>query len=516
MSSTFFGLEMSKRALQTQQTALNITGHNISNSNTKGYTRQTPNIQAMTPDILNNMGNRMSVGAGVTVKTIERARDAFVDRQYRWENSNQQYWAAREDTLGKIEGLVNEPSDYSLSNDLDQFWNAWSDLSKNPENLGSRSVVLERAATLADTFHHLDQQITEMQKGLDSEIRVEIKQVNDYSNQIKSLNEQIKRAEIAGDNPNDLKDKRDAIVDELSNLVNVRVVESKDPSYTDRDVSIYKVYIGSDSASDQILVDDTQAYQLAEPAAAGSDGLPFADVKWAVGHPLEGNAVDLGESQGKLKANLYMRGLDVNNTSGQPKESAYLVNLRDKINELAKGIAEAVNAIHTKGKAKGVTPPDTVPNFFDTVDGTSTITAANIKVNSDLKNDPWKIATGKTNYGDGAIAKAIASLSSGWEDYKKITGDTDGTINAASFGDYYGAAIAELGVDAQQATRMRKGQDVLLNNMYNQRETISGVNLDEEITNLIKYQKSYTAAARMVTMMDDMLDTIIRGMGITR
>ncbi|MEA4902175.1 flagellar hook-associated protein FlgK [Desulfitobacterium sp.] len=513
MSSTFFGLEMSKRALQTQQTALNITGHNISNSNTKGYTRQTPNIQAMTPDILNNMGNRMSIGAGVNVKTIERVRDAFVDRQYRWENSNQQYWAAREDSLGKIEGLVNEPSDYSLSDDLDQFWNAWSDLSKNPENLGSRSVVLERAATLADTFHHLDQQITEMQKGLDSEIRVEIKQVNDYSNQIKSLNEQIKRAEIAGDNPNDLKDKRDAIVDELSNLVNVRVVESKDPSYTDRDVSIYKVYIGSDSASDQILVDDTNAaYQLAEPTAAGSDGLPFADVKWATGS-LAGKPVNLGENQGKLKANLNMRGPD--NTPSQPKESAYLVNLRDKINELAKGIAEAVNDLHKLGKAKGITPPSDVPDFF-VKDGTGEITAANIKVNSDLKNDPWKIATGKTNYGDGEIAKAIASLSSGWEDYENITLKADGTIKAASFGDYYGAAIAELGVDAQQATRMRKGQDVLLNNMYNQRETISGVNLDEEITNLIKYQKSYTAAARMVTMMDDMLDTIVRGMGITR
>lgn len=514
MRSTFSGLELARRALESQQTALDISGHNIANANTPGYSRQMANLQQTVPSSIPSMGHNLSIGTGVTVASIERARDLFVDRQFRWETSKQQYWEGRQDALTKIEGLLNEPSDNSLHDDLDKFWNAWSDLSKNPENLGSRSVVLERAATLADTLHHIDQQITEMQKGLDSNVRVQIKQVNVYAMQIQDLNTQIKRAEVAGDNPNDLKDKRDALVDELSKIVNVRAVESKDSTFKDRDVNIFKLYIGNDNVSGQILVDDSTAYQLEEPSTPGADGLPFAEVKWATGHPLGNVTVDLGDKLGSLQANLLMRGLDVNNASGQSKDTAYLANLRDKYNDLAKGIAEAVNAIHSVGidrnKVNGL-------SFF-VPDSGAVITAANITVNSALTSDPWKLATGKDEFGDGVIAKAISSLSSGWQGYLDSIDPDPATmpVDAASFGDYYGAAIAEMGVDVQQADRMKEGQDVLVTHMSNQRESLSGVSLDEEMTNLVKYQKSYSAAARLVTMMDEMLDTIVNRMGMTR
>lgn len=516
MRSTFSGLELARRALESQQTALDITGHNIANANTPGYSRQTANLQQTVPSSIPSMGHNLSIGTGVTVASIERARDLFVDRQYRWETSKQQYWTGREDTLTKIEGLLNEPSENSLHDDLDKFWNAWSDLSKNPENLGSRSVVLERAATVADSFHNIDQQITEMQKGLDSNVRVQIKQVNVYAKQIQDLNLQIKRAEVAGDNPNDLKDKRDAIVDELSKIVNVRTVESKDSTFKDREVNVFKLYIGNDNVGNQILIDDTSAYQLEEPSAPGANGLPFAQVKWAAGHPLGNVNVDLGDGLGKLEANLLMRGSQFDLAVGETKDSAYLSNLRKKYNDLASGIVSAMNAIHSKGITKGMTspatPPPPEPDFFDS----SSTTAANIKVNSALVTDPWQIATGSTTFGDGEIAKAISSLSSGWQGYKEVTGLATIPVAATSFGDYYGAAIAEMGVDVQQATRMKEGQDVLVTHMSNQRESLSGVSLDEEMTNLVKFQKTYSAAARLVTMMDDMLDTIVNRMGMTR
>ncbi|KTE92026.1 flagellar biosynthesis protein FlgK [Desulfitobacterium hafniense] len=580
MRSTFAGLELARRALESQQIALDTTGHNISNANTTGYTRQVVNLQATLPDSIPGMGHYLSVGTGVTVQSIERARDIFIDRQFRWENSKHEYWAARENTLAKIEGLLNEPSDNSLSNDLSQFWNAWSDLSKNPENLGARSVVLERAATLVDTFHHIDQQITELQKSLDSSVRVQIGQINMYAKQIQELNLQIKKVQVSGDNPNDLLDKRDALVDELSKLVNVRVVESRDPTFTDREVNVFKLYIGNDKTANQILVDDTKSYQLETPAAAGADGEPFAEVKWGAGHPLAGASVDLGEGSGELQASILLRGsgFDYDTANGDTKANAHLAYLREQYNELARGIAEAVNAIHRTGINKD---NNSGLDFFDT--GAEPVTAANIKVNVDLINDPWQIATGKNTFGDGEIAKAINSLSSGWTgltglaltktDGKTIlidpntgdetsdpsigrsvvwasatdtplldpdtgdpilidpaTGDvtTDTAIgkpvvwaplpplSASSFGDYYGAALAELGVDVQQATRMKEGQAVLVTHMYNQRESVVGVNMDEEITNLVKFQKSYTAAARIVTMLDSMLDTIVNGMGVTR
>lgn len=533
MRSTFAGLELARRALESQQVALDTTGHNIANANTTGYTRQVVNLQATSPDSIPGMGHYLSIGTGVTVQSIERARDIFIDRQFRWENSKQEYWATRENTLAQIEGLLNEPSDNSLSNDLTEFWNAWSVLANNPENLGARSVILERAATLADTLHHIDQQITELQKSLDSSVRVQVGQINMYAKQIQELNLQIKKVQVSGDNPNDLLDKRDALVDELSKLVNVRVVESRDPTFTDREVNIFKLYIGNDQTSGQILVDDTKAYQLETPAAAGASGEPFAEVKWGAGHPLgAGTPVDLGEGSGELQASILLRGsgFEYDTANGDTKANAHLAYLRDQYNQLARGIAEAVNAIHRTGIDRD---NNSGLDFFDTSAGT--VTAANIKVNAALISDPWKIATGKVTkdangdpvgaYGNGEIAKAISSLSSGWTGLADLTDPVTGDpvttppptpLSAASIGDYYGAALAELGVDAQQATRMKESQAVLVTHMYNQRESVVGVNMDEEITNLVKFQKSYTAAARIVTMLDSMLDTIVNGMGVTR
>ncbi|SHN80912.1 flagellar hook-associated protein FlgK [Desulfitobacterium chlororespirans] len=583
MRSTFSGLELARRALESQQIALDTTGHNIANANTIGYTRQVVNLQATLPDSIPGMGHYLSIGTGVTVQSIDRARDIFIDRQFRWENSKHDYWATRENTLAQIEGLLNEPSDNSLSNDLTQFWSAWSVLANNPENLGARSVILERAATLADTLHHIDQQITEAQKSLDSSVRVQIDQINSYANQIQELNFQIKKVQITGDNPNDLLDKRDALIDDLSKLVNVRVVESRDPNFTDREVNIFKLYIGNEKATNQILVDDTKAYQLATPETTDADGLPFAEVKWAAGHPQAGASVDLGEGQGELQSSILMRGSGFEYSAGDTKATAHLAYLRDQFNQLARGIAEALNAIHRTGIDK---EGNLGEDFFTSADG-NPISAGNIKVNQDLIDDPWKIATGKDNFGDGEIAKALSSLATGWTGltdlYLKnpagntvlidpatgaITTDTaagrpmawatsadtpleypvghplegdpilidpaTGTIttdtavgrpvvlaqtpplSASSIGDYYGAALAELGVDAQQATRMKESQAVLVTHMYNQRQSVVGVNMDEEITNLIKFQKSYTAAARIVTMLDSMLDTIVNGMGVTR
>lgn len=256
MSATFFGLELSRRALASQQAALNITGHNIANANTQGYTRQIANLTATTPDTFPIAGRNLSLGSGVTLETITRARDAFVDRQVRGETSKQQYWGAKQDSLTKVEDILNEPSDYSLSNDMNQFWVAWSSLSKDPENAGARSVVKERTLTLTDSFHAISKQISDKQNDLDSQVNVQISQINVYANQIKDLNDQIKRAEVSGDNPNDLRDSRDNLVDELSKIVSVRVTETPDPNFTDRQVNIFKVDIGNETTPPQTLVND--------------------------------------------------------------------------------------------------------------------------------------------------------------------------------------------------------------------------------------------------------------------
>ncbi len=500
MSSTFFGLELSRRALESQQAALNITGHNIANANTQGYTRQIANLTATTPDTIPVAGRNLSLGSGVTLDTITRARDAFVDRQVRGETSKQQYWGAKQDSLTKVEDILNEPSDYSLSNDMNQFWGAWSNLSTDPENAGARSVVKERTLTLTDSFHAISTQISDRQNDLDSQVNVQISQINVYANQIKDLNDQIKRAEVSGDNPNDLRDSRDNLVDELSKIVSVRVTETPDPNFTDRQVNIFKVDIGNETTPPQTLVNDGVVSQIVGVTAQSGIDIGFGKndittVKWAGGAPNGcAGTLNLGQNMGTLQANIETRDTYLQNT------------LLPKYDILAAGIVTAVNELHKKGNVTGTVT--TLTNFFNPVN----LSASTISLNSsDINN----IVTGLGTAGDGSIATAISSLSGGWSSLSIASQGTNKTTYGTSLGDYYRAAVDQVGVDVQQANRMKAGEDVLVTNVTNQRESLSGVSLDEEMTNLIKYQKSYSAAARMVTMMDDMLSTIMN-MGITK
>ncbi|HEY8908990.1 MAG TPA: flagellar hook-associated protein FlgK [Desulfosporosinus sp.] len=495
MNSTFFGLELSRRALESQQVALNITGHNIANANTQGYTRQIANLTATMPDTLPAMGRNLSLGSGVTLDTITRARDSFVDRQFRSETSKQSYWTAKQDSLTKVEDIINEPSDNSLSNDMNQFWTAWSDLSKGPENSGARSVVRERTLTLTDSLHAISTQISDRQNDLDSQVNVQISQINVYANQIKDINDQIKRAEVSGDNPNDLRDSRDSLVDGLSKLVNVRVTETKDPNFTDRQVNIYRVDIGDPA---QTLVDDGVASELEGVNAAtglGGNGITVVQWKDSNNNHNAGDSLVLGQALGTLQANIETR-------------DTFLTALQGKYDTLAKGIVTAVNELHQAGTTGTGT---TNVSFFDA----NNLTASTISLDGSITADINNIVTGAGASGDGSIATAISSLSSGWSSLIAASQVANKTTYGTSLGDYYGSTVAQLGVDVQQANRMKAGEDVLLTNVTNQRESNSGVSLDEEMTNLVKFQKSYSAAARMVTMMDDMLSTIMN-MGITR
>jgi len=181
MTSTFFGLEISRRALESQQVAIDVTGQNISNANTPGYSRQIGDLTATTPYTVAAMGKNMSIGSGVTLDTITRARSAFLDQQYRTQNSTDQYWTEKQSTLSNVEGVLNEPSTSGLNADMSAFWTSWSDLSNDPGNMGARSVVSESASTLTQGFNNLDQQITTTQQNLDSSIRVQIGQINSYA-----------------------------------------------------------------------------------------------------------------------------------------------------------------------------------------------------------------------------------------------------------------------------------------------------------------------------------------------
>ncbi|WP_100333210.1 flagellar hook-associated protein FlgK [Bacillus alkalisoli] len=226
MRSTFHSLEVARRGLTTQQTALQVTGHNIANANTPGFSRQRVNFvqtEPYPPASMNRPQIPGQLGTGVQAGSIQRVRESFLDIQFRGENNKHGYWTARADSLQKMEEIMNEPSETGLSKTLDRFWQSFQDLAVNPTNSGARSVVRQRGIAVADTFNYLSNSIQSIQQDLKNELDVTAKQINSISNRINNLNKQISEVEPHGLLPNDLYDERDRLVDELSQLVNIKV-----------------------------------------------------------------------------------------------------------------------------------------------------------------------------------------------------------------------------------------------------------------------------------------------------
>ncbi|MFE8696496.1 flagellar hook-associated protein FlgK [Cytobacillus sp. FJAT-53684] len=226
MRSTFQGLEIARRGINTQQAALYTTGHNIANANTPGYTRQRVNF--LQTEAFPSVGfNRPQIpgqmGTGVQVGDVQRIRDSFVDMQFRNETSKLGYWQAKAEQTSQMENIMNEPSDTGLASTLDQFWNSLQDLAVQPQNNGARRVVRQRGISVADTFNYMHNAMKAIQKDYRNEINVTEQRMNSLLRQINQVNKQIGSIEPHGYLPNDLYDQRDRLVDELSSMVNVKI-----------------------------------------------------------------------------------------------------------------------------------------------------------------------------------------------------------------------------------------------------------------------------------------------------
>lgn len=202
MRSTFHGLETAKRGLFAQQTAIQTTGHNIANANTKGYTRQMVDFVASKPIEAPGLSHSTApgqLGTGVDFSNIRRIRESFLDEQFRNQNKDYGDWTIRQDTLEKLEAIVNEPSDYGIRSVVDDFWNAWQDLAGQPDNLTARSVVMERAGAMADAFNDVASKLQDLKNDLTESINIKVTEVNTLTKQIANLNKEIFRVEGLGD-----------------------------------------------------------------------------------------------------------------------------------------------------------------------------------------------------------------------------------------------------------------------------------------------------------------------------
>ncbi|MBU0984000.1 MAG: flagellar hook-associated protein FlgK [candidate division Zixibacteria bacterium] len=463
MPGLFAGLEIGKRALLSTQVSMQTIGHNIANVNTPGYTRQ----RVMMTEALPESSAHGPLGSGVRVDSVRHMRDLFLGRQYREAQKGLGEWTYKQKTMDQIENLFNEPQDGSLGELVDQFFNSWSTLETDPTLAGNRSAVVASANELVHLINQRANSLIQLRDAVDRDIVNTTEEVNRLTTEIAHLNFQIKSSELGNFRANDLRDQRDLLIDQLSNTIDVNVMEQSDGTAT--------VSMGS-----MILVDGV--YQL----------------------PIGTNAVHDGE---KVTHELVWQGTDVGlkNVNG---ELAGLLESRDSIiprylnelDQLARTLVESVNSLHEAGYGLN---GSTGVSFFDPTN----LTAASIRVSREIELDINRIAASGTSdidVNDAIVAQQITALRDAM------------TMNNGSMTmtDFYTSMVGKVGIETREATSYTTNFSLMLQQVDNQRQSVQGVNLDEEMVNLVKYQQAYDAAARVITTMDQALDTIIHSMGL--
>ena len=449
-------LNLARRALNVQRTAMNITGHNIANANTEGYTRQRVTMSSTIP--LRTTDGML--GTGVQVVDIRRIRDTYLDAQILSENLGMGRWEYRERVYGEMEAVFAEPSDHALSAVLTQFWDSWQDLSNNPESAAVRQVVKQRANTLATTLNDVHSKLVTIQKNLNQEVGSIVKQINEMGEKIADLNRKIALTETTGKNANDYRDQRDLLLQKLGRLVDFQQVEM--------DNGMINVTIGG-----EMFVGLTETRHI----EFGSKSLGDISVdvpKW------ESTENELRIVEGRLGAVLEMR-------------DEVVPQYQDRLDTLALALVQEVNALHRDGYSLS---GSTNILFFDE----ETTGAADIDLSAEVKADVNMIAASSDGSpGNGDIALDLAQL----KDVAVLDNDQ------SSITDYYNSLINVLGLESEEAISMRENQELFLEQLEQKLESISGVSLDEEMTNMMQQQRAFQAAAQLVNTVDEMFVTLL-------
>jgi len=462
--SLFQGLEMGKRALLAHQLSLNTAGHNISNVNTPGYTRQ----RVITTNAYPLETPYGQMGIGVDVTRIEHIRDQFLTDRWRSENQNLSGWSTKARTFVQLEGFLNEPQDISLGGMLNDFWAAWQDLSTNPEAPESRNAVLQQAHVVANGFHQLDSQLTDLTRSVDADIASRVDEINSIAAGIAGLNQQIATAELGGDSANDLRDRRDHMIDSLSEYSSVTAREDE------RGRAI--VYIGA-----MAIVDGSDSIALQTNTVTG-DGGTRTTITW------QNSKMEVGFSGGEMGALFEMRDV-------------VLKSYKDEFDNLANAIIDEVNEAHIAGSGL-----DSISGrvFFDPL----ARGAGGISIALEIESDVTRIAASMSGeVGDGSNALTIADV---------LKSDRMMNSNTATIEEYYNSIVGTAGMQVREANNQTENYTLLVGQIENSRQSVQGVSLDEEMANMIKFQHAYEAAARVITFIDSALDTLINGTGVTR
>ncbi|MBI2436032.1 MAG: flagellar hook-associated protein FlgK [Candidatus Hydrogenedentes bacterium] len=566
MGTLFSTLDIGRAGLQVAQVQLDVAAHNISNVNTEGYSRQRANIITRIP----NMTPYGAIGRGPLVAGIERLRDPFLDRVFRQQAPGLASAEIKASYFNRIEDVFQEPSDDALGTRIGQFFDALNDFANNVEELPVRVSVLSEAQAMTAQLNQAANRLAELRTNTNEEVRNLVPEINSLAERIADMNVTIQETELTGREANDLRDRRDVLVDDLARLVNITTQE--------RDNGNIDVFLGGD----ELVVGRSARLLEAVPDPTIDPDRPDLLLVRFVDSGRDANITD-----GELAGVLEMRDV-------------HLREVEDKLDTIAQGLILSINRIHSEGNGlenisatlestNAVNDPNAALNStglpfpvqdgsFDivvydsagniaetrtiTIDDTTTSLndiAAQIdaspfldaSVDSDgflsitptggatftFSNDTSDAlpALGLNGLFTGSSAATIGVsqhvldnpllLSSGYSTDPTETGDNEAALDMAAvrntpvlngdsqtIDEFYESTVVQLGIDARANNDVLEVERAFVEDVEGRRQEVAGVNLDEEVTTLIQFQRAFEASARVITITDRMLETL---MGIT-
>ena len=565
MQSTFSGLNTMVNGIYTQRLGLNTVGHNISNSNTEGYSRQTAHAAATPSSEVYTLAGASQVGNGSTVTSVIRARDIYADRQYWKENSTDGYYNGKANNYAKIESIFNDSDNSGVQDAMEKFYQAWQDCSTTASSDTSRQNVINAGQNFAQSLQIAAKQTKEQIDSLYDDISLSVVKMNRLMGQVVELNKNIAGIEATGAHANDLRDQRDLIVDQLTSMTDITVYESANGMYTlvsngttlvngitkvdlemsapknnttyslsDYDImikqtgTVYTPGNGELKAQFEAVAED-KGYidQVANMAAFmfttmndqhkagygidGSKDKPFGNA-----NPKDNATTGLnfyGESDKIFEWDAKNGKLDVYKKKADgTKDNASKESLSGmQILEIFTVNSELTATDGHKKLATRSGERDTGGKLlYQTAAGGTTTDVT--KAQKDAKGNPLPVDVNGT--GDGSNAVWVAALFNCERD--KTSPEVNGTdrlIGNGSLYSYYNTSMTTMGSDASNMNGRVKFQSGVMDQVENLRSSTNGVNWDEELSNMITFQQGYSACSRCLSAMDECLDKLINGTG---
>jgi flagellar hook-associated protein 1 FlgK len=466
--STFSSLNAATTALWAQRRALDVTGQNIANVNTEGYSRQRVDLQAIGGSVVPAFySTSPGIGAGVSADDVQRIRDAFLEGRGHTEHANSARLVVESETLEQVQTAFREPGDTGIQSLLSEMWDGWEDVANQPDTDAARAQVIQRLETLVGGLQFSSASLEAQWDQTRDNLDVLVKDVNAAAETVAELNKAIRVANQAGLPANDLSDKRDVLIMKLADQVGATV---RPGQYGTLDV-----VVGGMS-----LVSGSNASALAVAGPVDPDLITATD-KPRIITASGGYTVAAGGTAGGQLSAL----------------NTIIPGYRVQLDGIAKGLADSLNAAHAAGFDRAGNPGGDVLGSSTT----GPVTAASIKV---MFSDPKLIAASSVGPTGG-----VAALDNGNADrIAQLRQDVAGTDAD------YRKMIVELGVQAAVGIRNQDIQAVITTQVDAARESVAGVNIDEEMTNMLSFQHAYAAAGRMVTAIDQTLDTLINRTGL--